>query len=240
MAERRVTFRLEPAQPGRPLRRADHLGHAARDQPSAPRQSGFFDSVWVGDNLLSKPRLEAIVALSALAARTRRVKLGTICLASFPLRHPLLLAIQWASLDLVSGGRTILAVCIGGSARKGPQFAAELAADGRRLRRARAAPGGGDRAAAPLLGRRTGRPSRAVLQFENVEALPKPAQTHLPIVIAVNPTAPGRPRRRGARPAPRRPPRRRLADRRHPARTSSGSAGTASASTPREKAGPTR
>src|SRR3712207_2352620 len=71
--------------------------------------SGYFDSVWVGDNLLSKARLEAIVTLSALAARTRRVKLGTICLASFPLRQPLLLAIQWASLDLLAGGRTILA-----------------------------------------------------------------------------------------------------------------------------------
>ena len=47
-------------------------------------QSGCFDSVWVGDNLLSKPRVEAIVTLSAIAARTERVKLGTICLASFP------------------------------------------------------------------------------------------------------------------------------------------------------------
>ena len=50
--------------------------------------SGCFDSVWVGDNFLSKPRLEAIVALSALAASTRRMKLGTVCLASFPLRDP--------------------------------------------------------------------------------------------------------------------------------------------------------
>ena len=45
--------------------------------------SGLFDSVWVGDNFLSKPRLEAIVMLSALAARTQRLKLGTICLATF-------------------------------------------------------------------------------------------------------------------------------------------------------------
>src|SRR6516225_8344741 len=92
--------------------------------------SGAFDSVWVGDNFLSKPRLEAIVTLSALAARTRRLKLGTICLASFPLRHPLPLAIQWASLDVLSGGRTILTVCNGGSAQAGPRFATELAAMG--------------------------------------------------------------------------------------------------------------
>ena len=92
--------------------------------------SGHFGSVWVGDNLTSKPRLEAVVTLSAVAARTRRVKLGTICLASFPLRHPLLLALQWASLDLMSGGRTVLAVCSGGPASMGPQYVAELAAMG--------------------------------------------------------------------------------------------------------------
>src|SRR5487761_837692 len=92
--------------------------------------SGFFDSVWVGDNLTSKPRLESLVTLSALASRTRRLKLGTICLASFPLRHPLLLALQWASLDVLSGGRTILAVCAGGTASMGPQYASELAAMG--------------------------------------------------------------------------------------------------------------
>src|ERR1051325_6367108 len=92
--------------------------------------SGCFDSVWVGDNYLSKPRLEAIVTLSALAARTRKLRLWPISSASFPLRHPLLLALQWASLDLLSGGRTILAVCIGGSARVGPLFASNRAASG--------------------------------------------------------------------------------------------------------------
>ena len=67
----------------------------------AAEASGAFDSVWVGDNLLFTPRLESVVLLSAIAARTSRVKLGTICLASFPLRDPLLFAIQWASLDLL-------------------------------------------------------------------------------------------------------------------------------------------
>ena len=72
--------------------------------------SGVFDGVWVGDNLLSKPRFDYLVLLSAIAARTSRVKLGTICMASFPLRNPVQLAIQWASLDVLSGGRTVLAV----------------------------------------------------------------------------------------------------------------------------------
>ena len=77
--------------------------------------SGAFDSIWVGDSLFAKPRLESLVLLSALAARTRRVRLGTCCLSTFPLRHPILLAAQWATLDQVAHGRTILGACIGGS-----------------------------------------------------------------------------------------------------------------------------
>src|SRR5438094_9570235 len=50
-------------------------------------ESGGFDGVWVGDNFLSKPRVEAAVVLSALAARTRRVERGASCLAGVPLRH---------------------------------------------------------------------------------------------------------------------------------------------------------
>jgi alkanesulfonate monooxygenase SsuD/methylene tetrahydromethanopterin reductase-like flavin-dependent oxidoreductase (luciferase family) len=77
--------------------------------------SGVFDSVWVGDSLFAKPRLESLVLLAAIAARTRRVRLGTCCLSTFPLRDPFFLAAQWAALDHVSGGRMILGACVGGS-----------------------------------------------------------------------------------------------------------------------------
>jgi alkanesulfonate monooxygenase SsuD/methylene tetrahydromethanopterin reductase-like flavin-dependent oxidoreductase (luciferase family) len=87
--------------------------------------SGFYDSVWVGDSLLAKPRLEAISLLSAIAARTRRVKLGPACMASFPLRNALVLASQWATLDLIADGRTILVVCLGGNLKRGGAFATE-------------------------------------------------------------------------------------------------------------------
>ena len=76
--------------------------------------SGVFESVWFGDSLLHKPRLEAITMLAALATHTKKVRLGTICMASFPVRHPVLLAIQWATLDQLSQGRSLLGVCIGG------------------------------------------------------------------------------------------------------------------------------
>jgi len=58
--------------------------------------------------------------------RTHHRRLGTICLASFPLRDPMVLALQWASLDVLSKGRTILAACNGGSALDGPQCAHEI------------------------------------------------------------------------------------------------------------------
>ncbi|MBI4277077.1 MAG: LLM class flavin-dependent oxidoreductase, partial [Armatimonadetes bacterium] len=74
----------------------------------------LFGSVWVGDSIIAKPRPEAVVLLSAIAATTRRVRLGPACMASFNLRHPIIFAAEWATLDVLSGGRTILAACIGG------------------------------------------------------------------------------------------------------------------------------
>ena len=76
--------------------------------------SGQFDSVWVGDSLFAKPRLDALTLLAAIAGRTRRLRLGPGCLASFPLRNPLVFAYEWASLDCISEGRTALIVCAGG------------------------------------------------------------------------------------------------------------------------------
>jgi alkanesulfonate monooxygenase SsuD/methylene tetrahydromethanopterin reductase-like flavin-dependent oxidoreductase (luciferase family) len=149
--------------------------------------SGYFHGVWVGDNLLSKPRLEALVTLSAIAARTQHVKLGTICLASFPLRDPILLAIQWASLDVLSHGRTILAVCNGGGWRDGPQFTHELAVMGVKSQ---------ERVGRLLEGmvilRRLWSEARVThngkyYQFADVELLPKPLQQPVPIFIAINP-----------------------------------------------------
>jgi alkanesulfonate monooxygenase SsuD/methylene tetrahydromethanopterin reductase-like flavin-dependent oxidoreductase (luciferase family) len=76
--------------------------------------SGQFDSVWVGDSLFAKPRLDALTLLAALAGRTRRLLLGPACMASFPLRNPLVFAYEWASLDQIAEGRTRLIVCAGG------------------------------------------------------------------------------------------------------------------------------
>jgi len=70
-------------------------------------ESSGFDSVWLGDSLFSKPRYEPIALLSAISQRTSRVKLGTACMVTST-RNPLYLALEWATLDQISGGRTIL------------------------------------------------------------------------------------------------------------------------------------
>jgi probable F420-dependent oxidoreductase len=70
-----------------------------------------YDSVWVGDSILARPRHEPITLLAGLAARTTRVRLGTAVLLP-ALRNPVLLAHQVATLDQVSAGRVILGIGI--------------------------------------------------------------------------------------------------------------------------------
>ena len=72
------------------------------------------DSVWVGDSLVAKPRLEPLATLGALAARTSKVRLGTAVLLP-ALRHPVLMAQGMATVDLISGGRLVIGAGVGGA-----------------------------------------------------------------------------------------------------------------------------
>ena len=83
------------------------------DMVEAADRSEAFQSVWVGDSLFGKPRPESVTLLAAIAGRTKRVRLGPACMASFPLRDPVQLAYQWATLDQLAGGRSILVACTG-------------------------------------------------------------------------------------------------------------------------------
>ncbi|WP_250907083.1 LLM class flavin-dependent oxidoreductase [Nonomuraea sp. NEAU-A123] len=65
-----------------------------------------FDSVWAGDSPVTRPRADPLMLLSAVAAVTERVTLGTAVLLP-ALRHPILLAHQLATLDRISDGRLI-------------------------------------------------------------------------------------------------------------------------------------
>jgi probable F420-dependent oxidoreductase len=68
-----------------------------------------FDSVWIGDSITAHPRFDCITTMAAVAARTRRVKVGSAVLLS-ALRHPVVLAFQVANLDIIADGRIILGV----------------------------------------------------------------------------------------------------------------------------------
>src|SRR5262245_44709765 len=97
------------------------LAEAAEDVPQ-------IDSIWCGDALFVNRRLDALTLLAAVAGRTKRVLLGPACMGSFALRNPLVFAYEWASLDVISDGRTRLVACAGGGA--GPLWEAETAALG--------------------------------------------------------------------------------------------------------------
>jgi probable F420-dependent oxidoreductase len=73
-----------------------------------------FASLWLGDHLaFHVPVLESLTYLTAVAARTERLKVGT-SVYLLPLRHPTLVAKITSTLDILSAGRLIFGVGIGG------------------------------------------------------------------------------------------------------------------------------
>ena len=93
----------------------------------AARAEGLgFASVWVGDSLLARPRHDPLTLLTAVAARTRKVMLGTAVFLP-ALRNPVVLAHQLATLDQISEGRLVLGA---GIASDLPNIRAEFAAAG--------------------------------------------------------------------------------------------------------------
>ncbi len=76
-----------------------------------------YESIWAWDHILlgvepSFPIIEALSILTAIAARTQRLKLGTGVLV-MPMRNPVILAKQLGSLDLISNGRVIVGTAVG-------------------------------------------------------------------------------------------------------------------------------
>jgi probable F420-dependent oxidoreductase len=69
------------------------------------------DAVWIGDSVTARPRHDPITLLAAVAARTRRVCVGTAVLLP-ALRNPVVLAHALATLDRLAEGRLILGVGI--------------------------------------------------------------------------------------------------------------------------------
>jgi alkanesulfonate monooxygenase SsuD/methylene tetrahydromethanopterin reductase-like flavin-dependent oxidoreductase (luciferase family) len=151
-------------------------------------EAGVFDTVWVGDSLLAKPRLESVTLLGALATLTRRVRLGVGCLATFVHRHPVLLAHQWASLDVISGGRAWLAVCLGGpdeqSAAQALEHAVMNVTSSERVPRLEE----GVAILRKLFAGPNASHAGRFYRFDAVTLQPRPVQQPCPIWIASNPT----------------------------------------------------
>lgn len=90
------------------------------------------DSIWYSDQLLGAT-LEPLVALAALAARTRRMRFGTNALV-LPFRDPLVLAKQLAAIDHLGEGRLFPVLGVG--AASDPFWTATGQAPGERGKRA--------------------------------------------------------------------------------------------------------
>jgi probable F420-dependent oxidoreductase len=163
-------------------------------EPEAAAQVGAlaerlgYDSLWTGEHVVvpsprvepspmepEEPILDPLVALAHLAAHTERILLGTGVII-LPQRNPLVLAKQVASLDVLSGGRLILGI---GVAYLEPEMSAiGVPMEGR-----------GSRADEYLAAMRSIWEDDApayhgkYVDFEGVDAYPKPVQRPLPVVV---------------------------------------------------------
>ncbi|HTE83188.1 MAG TPA: LLM class flavin-dependent oxidoreductase [Dehalococcoidia bacterium] len=72
-----------------------------------------FDSLWFSDRVISSsPTLGSFSALGAVAARTQKLKFGNSVLV-LPTRHPVEVAKEIATIDMLSGGRMLPAFGLG-------------------------------------------------------------------------------------------------------------------------------
>jgi len=189
---------MSPTRAGRPsigltlTNRAVVLGRVTVrelvDLTRRAEESGAFDTVWAGDSLLAKPRLEAVTLLSTLAGVTDHLRLGVGCLATFVHRHPVLFAHQWASLDVLSGGRAWLAVCLGGPNEASAAQALEHAVMGVVASERVARLEEGLVIVRKLLHQNAASHAGRFYRFENVTVQPHAVQNPCPIWIASNPT----------------------------------------------------
>ena len=142
-----------------------------------------YHSMWVGDSIPSKPRMEPLTAMAAVAARTSRVKIGTAVLLN-ALRHPVHLAHAVATIDNISGGRTILGLGAGRSNNQ--MFVNEHAAVGVPITERAARMEESIRVMRALW---TGEPTSNAGEFyplEDVELEPRPVQPSIPLWISSN------------------------------------------------------
>lgn len=123
------------------FRRADEPTDPAQllDYAEYAERLGY-DGIFVGDRMLadapaggqvvySATMIEATTAMAALSARTRRMKVGVLVYVA-PYRHPLQIAKTFASLDVLSGGRTIMGAGLGWNPKEFANLGLDMKARG--------------------------------------------------------------------------------------------------------------
>jgi alkanesulfonate monooxygenase SsuD/methylene tetrahydromethanopterin reductase-like flavin-dependent oxidoreductase (luciferase family) len=97
-----------PSEDSQVSRFADHV-----EQVRLAKETGF-DSVWASQHYLSAPfsYFQPIPTLARMAAEAQGMNLGTGCLL-LPLHHPVEIAEQIATLDVIAEGRLIFGVGLG-------------------------------------------------------------------------------------------------------------------------------
>ena len=151
-------------------------------------EAAGFDSLWVADHVVlpdppmpERPMppdqrlLDPIVSLTFLAAHTSRIRLGTGVII-LPQRQAVVLAKQLASLDVLSNGRLIFGLGVGWCEPEMRSTGAPFAERGRVA---------DDYLAAMRAVWTQPKPSHRgrYVSFEGVQAMPRPVQTPIPIVV---------------------------------------------------------
>jgi alkanesulfonate monooxygenase SsuD/methylene tetrahydromethanopterin reductase-like flavin-dependent oxidoreductase (luciferase family) len=95
-------------------------------------EAAGFDGAWVPEHHLADDGYmpSPLIALSAMAARTRRIKLGS-AIALAPLYNPVRFAEDSAVLDILSGGRLEMGLAIGYRRRESAAYGADFGKRGR-------------------------------------------------------------------------------------------------------------
>jgi probable F420-dependent oxidoreductase len=150
-----------------------------------------FDSVWGNDHITppayvrhdyaDPPKFyEPLMVFAAASRLTERIKMGVAVLV-LPMREPVYLAKQVATLDQISGGRFILAVGTGAYREEFEAIMPRLkgAHRGKMLDE-------GVTALRRLLTERRASFKGRYYEFENIELYPKPAQDPFPIYMGGN------------------------------------------------------
>ncbi len=136
-----------------------------------------YDSIWVSEHHFTEDGYlpSGLLFLAAVAARTRRVRLGTLVLL-LPLHHPLRVAEDAAVLDLISGGRVDLGVAAGYRAEELRAFGVARGERGERMEESLA-----------ILQSAWGPEDFSVegkyFRLENINVTPKPLQQPFPLYM---------------------------------------------------------